>query len=271
MLYNGELDTLEIRLHELAHVVDRFVVVESDVTHSGMPRAIRYDAAHPRLLPFVSKIVHVIVKDMPDTTDPRQRETWQRNAVLRGMPDAASDDLVMMSDVDEVPRASVVEAIKRDREHRLFGLRLAFYYFYLNYRNVRGPEAALTWAVAAARAELDKITPDGLRFAARHGDPNVHVLPDAGWHFSYLMDEAGIQRKIQAFSHQEWNTKSFLSSIDIKATVHQRGDLFNRPSHVWDVVEEPDLPSWILQNRRNSLICFTSRMAVMKASQETKR
>src|SRR5258706_7427303 len=155
---------------------------------------------------FASKITIEIVTDRPATGNAWERETWQRNAVLRGIPDAASDDLILISDVDEIPRASIVEVMRRDNEHRVFGFRLSFYYFYLNYRNVRGPEAALVWAVAATRGELDKVTPDGLRSAARRGSHDVHILPDAGWHFSFLTAEAGIRKKIEAFSHHEWNT-----------------------------------------------------------------
>src|SRR5262250_1817081 len=67
-------------------VVDVFVIVESNRTFSGLPREISFDPCDPRLSEFAFKIRHVVVTDMPETSDPWTREKWQRNAVLRGVP-----------------------------------------------------------------------------------------------------------------------------------------------------------------------------------------
>ena len=166
-IFNGEMDALCIRLHELDAVVDCFVIVESTLTFSGRPREIAFNPSHPDLAGFVARIRHVVVDDMPDTTDPWTREVWQRNAVLRGAPDAAPSDLLVLSDVDEVPSSAAVAEMARDTGSESFGFRMAFSYFYVNYRNVEGPEAALTWTVAATRRRLDEITPDALRYAVR--------------------------------------------------------------------------------------------------------
>ena len=54
--------------------------------------------------------------------------------------------------------------MRDDRSHEVFGLRQAFYYFYANYRNVQGPEAASVWTVAATRARLDGLTLGAVRY-----------------------------------------------------------------------------------------------------------
>lgn len=162
-IYNGELNVLEIRLHELDDVVDVFVIVESNLTFSGLPKKILFDAAHESIAPFRHKVRHIIVDDMPETNDPWVRETWQRNAMTRGLSDAHENDLVIMSDVDEIPRSVIVRKAVDDAEHSVFFFRLAFFYFYLNYRNIAGPEADTVWNCAATYREVLQHTPQGLR------------------------------------------------------------------------------------------------------------
>lgn len=262
VLYSGEADVLEIRLREIGAIVDHVVLVEGDRTFSGVPREPAWNPNDPRFADFVSKVRHVVVRDWPETDDPWVREAWQRNAVLSGLPDAGPDDLVLMSDVDEIPRASAIRRMADDPDHRVFGLRLGFYYFYVDYRNVEGPEKAITWTVAARRGELDRTSPNDLRYAVRDQKVPARILDDGGWHFSYLMDEAGVRRKIAAFSHQEFNTPEFLGRLDVEATVRRRADLFDRVGFVWDLVDPSELPTWLVENRARlgRLFCPRSRV-----------
>jgi hypothetical protein len=248
-LFNGETDVLVIRFHELNDVVDHFVIVESNLTFSGAPRQINFDPCHPSVAPFAAKVRHVVVADMPETSDPWVREAWQRNAVLRGVPDAAPTDLLILSDADEIPRSAVIAEMVCDHENESFGFRMAFHYFYVNYRNIIGPEANLTWTVAATRRQLNNVTPDALRYGVRDGKIPARLFDQGGWHFSYLMDEAGIRQKIAAFSHQEFNNEAFLRGIDIAAMLRDGRDLFERPGFVWKLLPDTDLPAWLRQNR----------------------
>ncbi len=255
LIYNGELKVLEIRLHELDKVVDRFVVVESDSTFSGKPKRIEFDPTHPAIAPFAHIIDYVLVSDMPVTENPWDRESWQRNAMLRGITDAADSDLILMSDVDEIPRASVVSAARDDENHNVFFFRLDFYYFYVNFKNIKGSEVNKIWNCAAVRTEAVRLAPQGLRQTIV---PGARVFENAGWHFSYLTDEAGVKRKIAAFSHQELNTDMVLSRINISSFVRRGADLYNRPGYQWALTDGSDLPQWLLDNRQHlqTLFCI---------------
>lgn len=244
-LYNGEADVLAARLHELADVVDVFVVVEATRTFSGLPKTTRFDPSEPRIAAFLPRIRHVVVEDMPVDGDAWGRERFQRNAVLRGLRDMAQDDLVLLSDVDEIPRAAVVRDIAVDQHHDAWGFGLAMYYFYANYRNVQGPEAMTVWSVAATGGCLATTTPDQLRYDVRGGRRPARLIAEAGWHLSFLMDVQSVRRKIAAFSHQEYNTEDFLAAIDIDALVARGGDMFGRAGFVWQVVSPDEAPAWL--------------------------
>jgi hypothetical protein len=259
VLYDGEIDVVAVRLHELDAVVDWFVIVESTLTFSGLPRALSFNPGDPQIMRFAARFRHVIVADMPASDDPWQREISLRNAVLRGIPDAAPDDLVILSDVDEIPRAAVVREMVRDRDTDVFGLELGLFYFFVNYRNVEGPEAAVIGTVATPCRTLDAISPNDLRYAVRYRQVPARIIANAGWHFSYLMDKAQVRRKIAAFSHHEFNTPAFLDAINIDALVERRGDLFQRDGFVWALVDIADLPEWLQVNRQTLGQLFAPR------------
>jgi beta-1,4-mannosyl-glycoprotein beta-1,4-N-acetylglucosaminyltransferase len=260
-LYNGEIDALEIRLHELAEVVHRFVIVEADTNFSGLRKKLTFDPFDQRVTAFTSTIRYVVVSDMPPTEDPLRRESWQRNAILRGIPDSDEDDLVMVSNVDEIPRAAAVRDIFLYNESRIFGLHLAFYCFFVNYRNISGPESAIPWTIAARRSDFERVAPHDLRYGVRNGHFPARIVPEAGWHFSHLLDEAGVRRKLAAYSPQQGNNDRLLS-INVPRIVRCRGNLFGRLGSRWDIVDPKELPSWLRANRRALSRLFYPRTTV---------
>ena len=266
VLYNGEIDTLEIRLHELDAVVDVFVIVEATQTFSGLPKPLHLRAQWDRVRAFARKIRYVVldgdessaaaVWPGPGATapievlDPWGREQLHRNSIMRGLLDAESSDLVLISDVDEIPRACALQTVRAQAEvnKQVFGLVLTLSYFALNYVHTAGPEVDLITAVLVPHALLAEHAPDTLRHAIRGGAvPSVRV-PDAGWHFSYLADRAGIVAKIRAFSHQEYNTPDFLGALDPDALIAGRKDLFGRSAYSWTIAEETNLPDYVRAN-----------------------
>ena len=194
VLYNGEIEVLLLRLHELHEVVDVFVVVEAAKTFSGRPKELRLQAQWKQVRSFARKIRYVVIGDDIEQGGPWDRERFQRNSIERGLLDAVDGDLICASDVDEIPRAEVIRKM-RSVPARPVGFRLLFSYFFLNYRNVAGPEANLAWCSAFPRQALDRHTPEELRYGIRDGSIAAEQIDNAGWHFSYLTDLTGIKQK----------------------------------------------------------------------------
>ncbi|MDB5532856.1 MAG: glycosyl transferase family 17, partial [Hyphomicrobiales bacterium] len=225
VLYNGEIDVLAIRLNELDQAVDCFVIVESTLAFDGSPRTISLNPRDPRISRFAAKLRHVIVADMPETDDATAREAWQRNATLRGVPDAEALDLMILSNVGEIPRRAAVSEMLKDDSNQSFGFCLSLYYLHLNYYRVSGPQTELASCIAATRQHLDMIAPDKLRLAIQNGDEGARIFQKAGWHYSGMVAD----------------TK------DRPKDVH--GRIPDRPGGVWEIQKRPELPNWVTRNR----------------------
>ncbi|MEB0110440.1 hypothetical protein QN397_03605 [Variovorax sp. RTB1] len=249
-LYNGEIEALEIRLHELNDVVDEFVIVEATKTFSGNVKKLTFPTQRAGLSAFVGKIRYIAIEDDIVSGNAWDRERFQRNSIVRGLVDAADSDLICVSDVDEIPRGEVVAGL-RSKPLQVYGFQLLLSYFYLNYRNVGGPESASAWCCAFPKSELREHTPDQMRFGVRTTGIPATFIENAGWHFSYLADEDGVKRKIAAFSHQEYNNPEFLGAINIHETVTKRQDFYGRSDFIWDIVDLRALPTRVQRNPKN--------------------
>ena len=232
--FYNELDLLEIRLHELSDVVDMFVLVEATRTHSGLPKLLYFADNRKRFAGFNERIIHVVVDDMPDSGDAWTRENHQRNAILRGLKDSALDDLILISDVDEIPRAEMLLEIRE-------GLNVfsqTFYYYYLNVVCEKEP----IWYGTRALKRSEMTSPQEVR--ASFG----HVITDGGWHFSYLGGSEAIRSKLQSFAHQEYNTSIYTDLDYIHKCIEEGRDFLGRDIQ-WKIVEiNETFPKQVVNN-----------------------
>lgn len=241
--FSNEMDLLLLRLMELYNVVDHFVIVEADRTFTNEPKPLYFHECRKRFAPFLNKIIHVVVQDMPGGEDPWVRERFQRNAILRGLPTLDPMDVVIISDVDEIQRPETIATMRMTR-YQFYGLRMPDSYFKLNFVNilshnvttvaVRPPLAYSPDQIHGLRAILNR--PGAMAEYAQVAT----LLCHAGWHFSYLGDRDFVRKKIMSFSHQEYNTPEFLDSIDIDRLVSDGKDLFSRKPSRWQVVRFDD-------------------------------
>lgn len=83
-------------------VVDKFVISEATETFSGLKKPLYYEENKEMFKEFEDKIIHVVVDDTPQGGT-HERDTFQKNAVTRGLKDATDDDIIIFSDLDEIP------------------------------------------------------------------------------------------------------------------------------------------------------------------------
>jgi hypothetical protein len=253
-----ELDLLELRFEELYDHVDHFVLVEANSTHQGNPKPFYYEDNKERYAKYQDKIIHIKVMDMPNHSDSWVNEGHHRDQIMQGIADAADDDLIMISDLDEIIRPEAIEYMKNS-DQSLFALRMPLFNFKFNYMRMN-PGLYEIWGMAARRNLLNDINPTGLRslrfqfMAAPYQFKNdgCEVIEHGGWQFSNLGDSEWLKDKARNFAHSEINTPEFVESIDVDASIAaKRSWDRNLDSYTYEIVELDDyFPKTILNNKQ---------------------
>lgn len=189
--FYNELDLLKKRLTYLDPVVDAFVLVESTVTHRGLPKELVFQKRKDEFKAWAHKIVHVVVEDNPTDEDPWTRENHQRDCITRGLGAFEDDALVMVSDVDEVPDRTMIPEVPAGHA---VAFNMVPFVYRLEYVYDQEPWMG---TVLARKHDVVLATPQALR-NARWGLPRIM---HAGWHFSSFGDAAFVTNKAYNFSH----------------------------------------------------------------------
>ena len=98
---------LDLRLNVLNNFIDYFVIVEGNKTWQNNFKKLRFDIN--KFSKFKDKIIYIPVEDMPDGDNPYIRENFQRNCISRGLENSNEEDLIIISDLDEIPNPKVIK------------------------------------------------------------------------------------------------------------------------------------------------------------------
>lgn len=203
----NELNLLAVRLAELNNHVDYFVLVESVETQRGDLKPLYFQENKHLFEEYLHKIIHVVVKDRIKTNNELDhrgfawdREHFQRECISRGLQQCSDSDIILVSDLDEIPRAECIKTIKQqlcgDRYNRntrplqgiAFGMSL--YMFQLNRKaNIYGGK--WTGTVATLYKNIKK---KGVQHF-RNNRCSFAVKPNAGWHFTWMGGKDMIKQK----------------------------------------------------------------------------
>lgn len=240
----NELDILKIRLEVLDPVVDRFVISEATETFSGLKKPLYYEENKEMFAKFADKIIHVVVDDTPQGGT-HERDTFQKNAVTRGLKDATDEDIIIFSDLDEIPNPEKIKEILNNFQNdKIYHFAQRLFYCYLNMEEVSGN--LLSYA-----GEFEGVTDKKwigskmlsyklmreqnllcgeLRFPERK-EIGIRV-EDGGWHFGYMGGHGQkdikkrVQEKVVSAAHQEYNSKHVLNQVS--DNIKDGRDIFGR-------------------------------------------
>jgi hypothetical protein len=198
----NELELLRLRFEELYEVIDHFVIVESPISFTGKNKPLYFQDNAGKFDKYKKKIVHLVINEFPNLTgnaekDHWYRESYSRDEALRALSDCASDDVIFISDVDEIPRAEAVVRTtqylqqfrnfsRRDTRHIndseiVCGMQMRLFMYSMNRENLMGwcggSKAAPYWMVL-------KHKPWGIKIF--HHQFAMHIIPNAGWHFNTM-------------------------------------------------------------------------------------
>lgn len=223
-LFNTELDLLELRLNILDPVMHKFVICESTVEFSGKPKPLYYADNQSRFVNWKDKIKHYVITDTPDSgADRWPREHYQRGAIIRALDGCTSGDLVFMSDLDEIPDPNQVKLNKHG------GYRQVYTMYYLNAVRLEENWVGTTAMYYSQYQQL------GMQ-QARNDRYKMQIINPGGWHFGYVMPPELIHKKLNAFSHAEWDNVLIHNVLEQRRDTLQ--DLFGahaKPLQVQDI------------------------------------
>ena len=275
LTFFNELELLELRLHELADVVDKFVIVEATWTFTNKPKPLFFQENRARFSAFHDKIIYIVVDDMPASPSAWVMERFQRNAIARGLKDCRPDDFVLVSDIDEIPRASVVKKLAQEipfqnnffsnaahavlnsllvksifhrkalrhqlrRNHPfIWRFHQALYRHYLNCRAVETPFSHGT--------RMMRFRDFSCAEEMRHS--GYKTVEDAGWHFSWMGGVERIQEKLAAYSHQERNRPEIADAGNIEKSLKEGRVFFNQNQRLEFVTLDNSYPRYLLEHQ----------------------
>ncbi|XP_072986599.1 uncharacterized protein [Typha latifolia] len=222
ILFSNELDILEIRYHELLPYVDKFVILESNATFTGMEKPLffinnlrRFAFASPKIVyeMFPSSMVDPRLRRDPFALESRQRLAINSLLHRSGI---AVGDVVIMSDADEIPSVQTVELLRWcDSIPPVMHLELRHYMYSFEF-----PVDYSSWR---ATAHLYR---EQTRY--RHSRQTDLMLAEAGWHCSFCFRKIKeFVFKMTAYSHADRvKSPSFLDHSRIQRIICQGDDLF---------------------------------------------
>tara|TARA_R110000824_G_scaffold363132_1_gene551151 strand:- start:1720 stop:2571 length:852 start_codon:yes stop_codon:yes gene_type:complete len=264
----NELDILELRLNILYEYVDYFVIVESSVTHSGQPKPFYLEENMDRFTKFSDKIISYKVNDTPEdfvnlphtenaalsevykyiTTQTNRfnrqtqpdygRDFFQKESVRRALLKCFDDDLIMISDADEIPNPEVLKNINElSLDTTLYALNQNMYCYYLNMLK------QTDWY--GTRFGLYKNIKK-LSFNEIRGDNSLSKsIPNGGWHFSFMGGEEMVKKKITSYSARELANPHVLGSL--ASNMEANVDPFFRGSLTKVNIDET-YPKYVIDN-----------------------
>lgn len=259
-VFFNELDILEIRLNTLDKLVDYFVLVESTHTFTGQEKPLFYAENKERFAAFNDRIIHVVVDDMPDDAETTfVREGLQRSAIGRGLKDANPLDLVMVSDVDEIPKPGALRDAMATAAGKITYFEGVYYHFRLNWRLI-GRQDLMTsrmieyrhfrdgWLLRTTKGRRSASLPAWLErimwtpyAAARHRALlGRRVMREGCWHFSFMSAPDEIRAKLSAYKAPDRLKLKDLRDEAVEERLENRRSMFDTEINVVPLSEMPD-------------------------------
>ncbi len=249
-MYFDEDLILDIRLNTLNKFVDYFVIVESTHTHSGQKNKLKFDIK--KYEDFKDKIIYLIYENIPKEIvnlktiinkkhkeynkimNALYRENSHRNYILEGLKNAGDEDIVMISDIDEIPNLEEKTFSNIKKKILMFQQDMFYYKFNLKLPNTK-------WVGTKACKFKDFKNPQWLRnvkdrkyefyrldtLFSKTKYQSIEVKKDGGWHFTNIKTAEEIKHKLSSYLHHNEFEKSSLDIEDIQDIISNQKTIYN--------------------------------------------
>ena len=258
-MFNNEIDLLNIRLNVLDEFVDYFVIIESLETHSGLKKKTQF--IKDKFQEFEHKIIYGVIPKFPINLSPWEKENYQRNYIAKFLNKADENDLILISDLDEIPNLKNLNLFCIKEKVIIFQQRLFFYKLNLG-------EQIPSWHGTRCTKKKNLKSPQWLRnlkthkkyrfyrfdkfFFSKTYEKNFKLIKDGGWHFTWLGDLNFIKNKLKSFAHTELNNLSVNDDEFINKCIKNLKPLETKQKVKLEKLPLTDkfLPKFIIKNQK---------------------
>ena len=241
---------LETRLNYLNKHVDYFVIVESCYTHKGDRRNLKFNINN--FPEFKNKIIYKVYDEVPnkiskvlgeDDENTKSvkyimnaiyRENAQRNYIIEGIKDASEEDLILISDVDEIPNLSKINLSKIKEKIILFKQDMFYYKF-----NLKLPKTEWIGTKGCKKKYLKN--PQWLRnikdrkysiyridtFFSDSKFIDVKIINNGGWHFTNIKSAEEIEHKMKSYLHHREFDLEPIDIDEIKTIMEKKQAIYD--------------------------------------------
>ena len=283
-MYFDEEVVLDVRLNTLDKYVDYFVIVESSFTHKGDNKNLMFN--HNKFEKFKNKIIYLVYDKQPkgietanenDSEDKKSRkyilnaalrENGQRNFIQNGLNKAEDNDIILISDVDEIPNLSEVNFNSISEKIIMFHQDMFYYKFDLKIPN-------LLWTGTRGCRKKYLLSPQWLRnvkdrkyfpfridiLFSEKKYSSIKFINNGGWHFSYIKTAEEIEHKLKSYLHHREFDEQSLSVEEIQNIIENKKAIYDlkvdkRANKIGEgsklvKIKFEKLPIYIQQNKHN--------------------
>jgi len=283
-MYFDEEVVLDVRLNTLDKYVDYFVIVESSFTHKGDNKNLMFN--HNKFEKFKNKIIYLVYDKQPkgieavnenDSEDEKSRkyilnaalrENGQRNFIQNGLNKAEDNDIILISDVDEIPNLSEVNFNNISEKIVMFHQDMFYYKFDLKIPN-------LLWTGTKGCRKKYLLSPQWLRnvkdrkyfpfridiLFSEKKYSSIKFISNGGWHFSNIKTAKEIEHKLKSYLHHREFDEQSLSVEEIQNIIENKKAIYDlkvdkRVNKIGDgsklvKIKFEKLPIYIQQNKHN--------------------
>ena len=255
-MYFDEDLVLDLRLNVLNNYVDKFVIAEATKDHTGKDKKLNFNIN--KFSKFRNKIIYIIVEDMP-TNLKFYKKNWpvhhlrdqhQRNSLARGYKNSSDDDLIMISDIDEIPDPNKIKIFDVKNKYACFiqkNFQSKINLLNISDKNWMGTKIIKKKYIKSPQwlRNIKTAKPSFWKF---YKPRQPQLIYDGGWHFSFLKNPKGISKKIQSYSHSEYNKSIYTDEKKIAERINNRIDIFDRNFKYEKIDIDDTFPKYILEN-----------------------
>ncbi len=280
-MYFDEDLLLDLRLNILDKHVKKFIITEATYTHNGNPKKLNFNPNNFKK--FKDRITYIVVdtpppnllkindKDSSDTKGEKlilngmARDYFQRESLARGLKDLSEDDLIIISDLDEIPNLNGLNFESIKNKIIIFNQKMFYYKLNLFYEE-------FNWHGSKACRKKNFLSPQWLRnikskkypkwrfdlwFSKKKYTNLFHVV-NGGWHFTCIRSAEDLEKKLLNFAHHYEFEESGLKINDIKKLINEKRVMYDhnvdQKSYKWSgkaklkKIEMSLLPDYISSN-----------------------